>query len=167
MVEEILSNIWPRPCSNMEVQLEQPPEYLLWTRSWESQLMGVELVECGFDIRLPKKFQWFCFHALKVMRVMSFLCLVFSWPGPYNSTIPAGVQLFPKSSTIRHVSSSNSWKKSLLSVKVPTSSRTSVSTSVSSRVSITLSSSSWQLAALITKPERWLGVVELRSRHNG
>lgn len=46
-----------------------------------------------------------------------------------------GLQLCPYSSTIRHVSSSKSWKKSSLSTAVPSSSSTRVSIPLSSRAS--------------------------------
>lgn len=154
--------MWPRPCDNMEVQLKELPEYFLWAKSFRVSLWSRAC--CGFDVRLPKKSQGFCLYTLEVMRVMSFLCLGFLWPSPYDSTHFCWGPAFPKLQHHQPVSSSSSWKKSLLSMEVPSSSSTCVSIAVSCTVSVTLSSGSWQLAPLITEKERWLGVAELRSR---
>ena len=53
----------------------------------------------------------------------------------YGPLTLRGLQRCPSSSTIRHVSSSNSWKKSSLSTVVPSSSSTSVSAPLSARAS--------------------------------
>lgn len=89
--EEIPSNMWPRPCSSsMEVQLDELPEYFLWTRYLKVTAHGVDPVECGADVQ-AKEVSRVGLYMYQVMRAMSLLCLGFSPSlGHMTALTPAG-----------------------------------------------------------------------------